>query len=300
MRLARFQHGDAAATGGIVVGDEVVDLAVAAPDLPADPVALLAAGPDVRLAAERAAATGPRLALDEVRLLAPVPQPRLFLGIGLNYADHAAETGRPAPEHPVVFNKQVGCITGPFDAIVAPRSEPLLDYEGELAFVIGTPCRHVPRERAHEAIGGFLVVDDVSAREWQMRSPTMTLGKSFPTHGPTGPWIVTSDEVGDPHDLRLRTWVDDELRQDGTTADLIFDCYDLVTTLSQAFTLQPGDLVTTGTPAGVGIAMDPPSMLHPGHVVRIEVEGLGAIENPVVGEPDDEAFLGDERLAPPA
>jgi 2-keto-4-pentenoate hydratase/2-oxohepta-3-ene-1,7-dioic acid hydratase in catechol pathway len=197
----------------------------------------------------------------------------------------------------VVFNKQVGCVTGPFDPIVAPRNEPMLDYEGELAFVIGTSCRHVPLDRAHEAIGAFLVVDDVSAREWQMRSPTMTLGKSFPTHGPTGPWLVTPDELGDPHDLRIRTWVSDELRQDGSTSDLIFDCYQLVATLSEAMALEPGDLVTTGTPAGVGIAMDPPGLLEPGDVVRIEVEGIGTIENPVVAEDeDDAAHLGGEVL----
>lgn len=297
MRLVRFSDGSAAGPrAGLVVGDEVVDLHKAGTDAPSSVQLLLASPPEARDEVARRLDGADRLALEEVVLHAPVEDPRLFLGIGLNYGDHAAETGRPAPEHPVVFNKQVGCITGPFDPIVAPRSEPMLDYEGELGFVVGTPCRHVPRSRAHEVIGGYLVVDDVSAREWQMRSPTMTLGKSFDTHGPMGPWLVTPDELGDPHDLRLRTWVDGELRQDGTTADLIFDCYDLVATLSAAFTLLPGDVVTTGTPAGVGIAMDPPGLLQVGQVVRIEVEGIGTIENPVVAEPDGAAFIGDEVL----
>jgi 2-keto-4-pentenoate hydratase/2-oxohepta-3-ene-1,7-dioic acid hydratase in catechol pathway len=295
MKIARFRHGDHEATG-VVVGEELVDLGRAAPALPTEPVDLLAAGPEARTAAETAAAAATeRLSLDEVRLLAPVPRPRTFLGIGLNYADHVAESGRDAPTSPVFFNKQVGCVVGPGDPIVVPRAEPLLDYEGELGFVIGTPCRHVPRERAHEVIAAYLVVNDVSARDWQFRSPTMTLGKSFDSHGPIGPWLVTPDEI-DPHDLRLRTWVDGDLRQDGSTSDMIFDCFDQVATLSTVFTLQPGDLVSTGTPAGVGIAMDPPALLHPGSTVRIEVEGIGTLENPVVAEPDDSGFIGGETL----
>lgn len=297
MRIARYRPdgagADAAVRLGVVLGEEVADVGAAAPDLPDEPVALLAGGAAALAAAERAAAAAPRHALAEVELLAPVPRPRTFLAVGLNYADHAAETGRPPPEHPIFFNKQVGCVTGPFDPIVAPAASEQLDYEGELGFVVGAPGRHVPRERAHEVIGAFFVVDDVSARDWQRRSPTMTLGKSFDTHGPTGPWLVTADEV-DPHDLRIRTWVDDDLRQDGHTRDMVFDCYDQVATLSTVFTLEPGDLVSTGTPAGVGIASDPPRLLSPGQVVTVEVEGIGRIANPVVAEPAGGAFVGDE------
>jgi 2-keto-4-pentenoate hydratase/2-oxohepta-3-ene-1,7-dioic acid hydratase in catechol pathway len=161
----------------------------------------------------------------------------------------------------------------------------VLDYEGELAFVIGRRCRHVPAERAAEVIAGYTIVNDVSVRDWQRRTPTMTMGKSFDTHGPMGPMLVTGDELGDPHHLRLRTWVNGELRQDGNTADLIFDCYQMVEHLTTAFTLEPGDVISTGTPAGVGIAMKPPRLLKDGDVVRIEVEGVGVLENPVIDEP---------------
>jgi len=140
-------------------------------------------------------------------------------------------------------------------------------------------------------IAGYLVVDDVSVRDWQLRTPTMTMGKSFDTHGPIGPWIVTADEIGDPHALALRTWVNGELRQDSSTRQLIFDCFAQVEHLSTAFTLEPGDVVTTGTPSGVGGAMKPPRFLAAGDVVRIELEGIGHIENRVVAEPAETPFL---------
>jgi 2-keto-4-pentenoate hydratase/2-oxohepta-3-ene-1,7-dioic acid hydratase in catechol pathway len=189
------------------------------------------------------------------------------------------------PPFPVFFNKQSTCVTGPHDPIHLPRVSPLLDYEGELGFVIGRRCRHVPRGRSHEVIAGYLVVDDVSVRDWQLRTPTMMMGKSFDTHGPMGPWLVTPDEIGDPHGLALRTWVNGELRQDSNTRQLIFDCFAQVEHLSTAFTLEPGDVVTTGTPSGVGGAMQPPRFLAAGDVVRVEVEGIGRIENRVIAEP---------------
>ncbi len=286
MRLATFTH-DGATRIGVVTDDGIVDLAAAAPALPRDMVALLAAGGDA-LAGVRTAATrgGGRLALADVTLEAPVPRPPKFLGIGLNYADHVKESGFEPPAVPVMFNKQSTCVTGPYAPIHLPRVSPLLDYEGELAFVIGRRCRHVPRERAHEVIAGYCIVDDVSVRDWQLRTPTMTMGKSFDTHGPMGPWLVTSDEVGDPHALVLRTWVNGELRQHSCTSQLIFDCYAQVEHLSTAFTLEPGDVVTTGTPSGVGGAMQPPRFLQLGDVVRVEIEKLGAIENRVVAEPE--------------
>jgi len=143
----------------------------------------------------------------------------------------------------------------------------------------------VPRERASEVIAGYLVVNDVTVRDWQLRVPTWTMGKSFDTHGPIGPWLTTPDEVGDPHGLRVRTWVNDELRQDSNTKQLIFDCFAIVEHLSTAFTLEPGDVVATGTPGGVGIAMKPPRLLQVGDVVRVDVSGLGTLENTVVDEP---------------
>jgi 2-keto-4-pentenoate hydratase/2-oxohepta-3-ene-1,7-dioic acid hydratase in catechol pathway len=205
--------------------------------------------------------------------------------MGLNYADHVAEMGAEKPEFPIFFNKQSTCVVGPHDPIHRPRVSSALDYEGELGFVIGRRCRHVPEERAHEVIAGYLIVNDVSVRDWQLRVPTMTLGKSFDTHGPIGPWIVSPDEIGDPHALGIRTWVNDELRQESNTKQLIFNCFAQVAHLSTAFTLEPGDIISTGTPGGVGISMKPPGFLVAGDRVRIAIERIGQIENRVIEEP---------------
>jgi 2-keto-4-pentenoate hydratase/2-oxohepta-3-ene-1,7-dioic acid hydratase in catechol pathway len=285
MKLCTFEYNGATQIG-VVLDEEIIDLAAAAPDLPREMSALLAAGDAALRAAASAAATAKRrIALASVRLCAPVLRPPKFLAIGLNYADHVAESGLETPKVPTVFNKQSTCAVGARDAIHMPRVSSALDYEGELGFVIGRRCRHVPRARAHEVIAGYLIVDDVTVRDWQFRATTWTMGKSFDTHGPIGPWITTPDEVGDPHGLRLRTWVNGELRQDSSTKHLIFDCYALVEHLSTAFTLEPGDVIATGTPSGVGIAMKPPKLLRVGDVVRIEIDGLGALENAVIAEP---------------
>ena len=287
MRLVTFSHAGSTRVG-VVVGSELVDLAVAAPKLPREMNALLGAGPAALETARAAAeAGGQRLRLGSARLRAPVPRPGKFLAIGLNYADHIAEGGRPPPEFPVFFNKQTTCVTGPYEPIHRPRASRAVDYEGELAFVIGQRCRHVTRERAPEVIAGYLVCNDVSVRDWQLRAPTMTLGKSWDTHGPLGPWLVTPDEVGDPHALELKTWVNGELRQHSNTKQLVFDCFAQVETLSTVCTLEPGDVVSTGTPAGVGAFMDPPRFLEPGDVVRVEIEKIGWIENRVIDEPLD-------------
>jgi 2-keto-4-pentenoate hydratase/2-oxohepta-3-ene-1,7-dioic acid hydratase in catechol pathway len=266
---------------GRLEGDEVVDLSGAA--LAGSVLALLQAGDGAQAAARRV--RGPRLALADVKLHAPVLRPPKILGIGLNYADHARETNQRTPEVPIVFNKQVTATSGPFDPIVRPRVSQALDYEGELGFVIGQRCRHVPRGRAREMIAGFVVVNDVSVRDWQRRTPTLTMGKSFDTHCPFGPALVTRDEVADEGALEITTWVNGERRQHSSTSQLIFDCAALIEHLSAAFTLEPGDLVSTGTPAGVAGAMNPPKWLVPGDVVRVEIAGIGAIENRVEDEP---------------
>ena len=157
--------------------------------------------------------------------------------------------------------------------------------------MIGKACRHVPRDRAREVIAGYTIVNNVSVRDWQIRVQTMTMGKSFDTHCPLGPWITTADDVGNPHELGVRTWVNGELRQDSNTKELIFDCFALVEHLSTSFTLEPGDVIATGTPSGVGIGMKPPSLLKAGDVVRIEIEGIGEIENPMIDEPADTAKI---------
>lgn len=228
-----------------------------------------------------------RHALEEVRLLPPV-QPRKFLAIGLNYADHIAESGMEAPQFPVFFNKQVTCVVGPDGGVHMPRVSNLLDYEGELAVVIGTRCRHVPRDRAQEVIAGYTITNDISVRDWQVRSPTMTMGKSFDTHGPLGPWIVTRNELGDPHELSIKTYVNDELRQNGNTREMIYDCFQQVAHLSEAFTLEPGDVIATGTPGGIGAVRQPfpEGLLKVGDVMRVEIEGIGELCNTVVEEPE--------------
>jgi 2-keto-4-pentenoate hydratase/2-oxohepta-3-ene-1,7-dioic acid hydratase in catechol pathway len=242
---------------------------------------------------------GERYPADEVRLLAPV-RPRKFLGIGLNYADHIAESGMDAPEFPVFFNKQVTCVVGPGDDVHMPRVSNLLDYEGELAIVIGRRCRHVTEEEAPEVIAGYTVTNDLSVRDWQLRTPTMTLGKSFDTHGPLGPWVVTPDELGDPHALSIKTWVNDELRQDGNTSEMIYDCFQQVAHLSQAFTLEPGDVIATGTPAGIGAVRQPfpEGLLKVGDTVRVEIERIGTLENTVVQEPDEFVVEESEESEP--
>src|SRR5271154_1068431 len=287
MKLATFTHGGTT-RNGVVVEASIVDFSAAVSELPREMTAFLVAGEH---AIERAAGavknSTHRIALAEVKLEAPIARPPEFLAIGLNYADHVEETKQKRPEFPLFFNKQTSCVTGPGDPIHLPRASSALDYEGELGFIIGRRCRHVPRDRAHEVIAGYVIVNDVSVRDWQRRSPTMTLGKSFDTHGPIGPWIVTPDEVGDPHTLELKTFVNGELRQHSNTRHLVFDCYAQVETLSTVFTLLPGTVVSTGTPAGVAFAMKPPRWLQAGDLVRIEIERVGAIENRVIAEPAD-------------
>jgi 2-keto-4-pentenoate hydratase/2-oxohepta-3-ene-1,7-dioic acid hydratase in catechol pathway len=272
---------------GVVVEQQIADVSAVAPDLPRNMIALLNGGSEAMDRVRKAAHDAPRFALSQVKLEAPVQHPPEFLAIGLNYADHVAETGRDKPEFPLFFNKQVSCVNGPYDPIHLPRVSKALDYEGELGFIIGRRCRHVPRDRAHEVIAGYLIVNDVSVRDWQRRAATMTLGKSFDTHGPTGPWLVTPDELGDPHTLELRTFVNGEERQHSNTKMLFFNCFEQVETLSTVFTLQPGTIISTGTPAGVAGVMKPPKWLKAGDVVRIEVERIGYIENRVIDEPAD-------------
>ncbi len=287
MKLVTFTEGGTTRIGVMADNDNsIVDLAAAVPDLPREMTAFLIAGPAaVERAQEAAKDSAHRIPARNGKLEAPISRPPEFLAIGLNYADHVEETKMKRPEFPMFFNKQTSSVTGPFDPIHLPRVSSALDYEGELGFVIGRPCRHVPRDRAHEVIAGYVIVNDVSVRDWQRRSPTMTLGKSFDTHAPFGPWIITADELGDPHKLELRTLVNGEQRQHSNTRNLIFDCFAQVETLSTVFTLMPGTVISTGTPGGVAAAMNPPKWLKVGDVVRIEIDGIGKIENKVIAEP---------------
>jgi 2-keto-4-pentenoate hydratase/2-oxohepta-3-ene-1,7-dioic acid hydratase in catechol pathway len=270
---------------GVMVGDEIVDLTDPLVGLPGDMVSLLALGEDGAAAADRAPASGARrIPVSDAHLAAPVPRPPSFLAIARNYDAHIAELGHERPEFQTWFSKQPTCVIGPGESIEVPLVSTTVDYEGELGMVIGRRSRHVPAAHALEVVAGFTVVNDVSVRDWQWRAPTMMMGKGFDTHGPTGPWIVTTDEVGDPQDLRVQTRVNGELRQDGTTADMIFTCAQMIEHLSAAFTLEPGMVISSGTPAGVAAGEDPPRWLRAGDCVTVSVEGVGELANPVVDE----------------
>ena len=271
----------------------IIDLKIAAPDLPGDMTALLplltSTSPTMQTL--RTAADGPaHFAQSEVKLESPVLRPGKILAIGLNYRAHAKESGMDIPAVPLVFTKQATSINGPYDPVHWSEDSKMLDYEGELALVIGKRCRRVPLDKAADVIAGFSVCNDVSVRDWQLRGtpPQFTMGKSWDTHCPLGPALVTSDEI-DPHNLQLQTHVNDELRQNTNTSDLIFNCHDLISFLSTALTLEPGDVIVTGTPSGVGMAMKPPATLVPGDRVKVEIEGLGYIENEIIKEPGDTA-----------
>jgi 2-keto-4-pentenoate hydratase/2-oxohepta-3-ene-1,7-dioic acid hydratase in catechol pathway len=220
---------------------------------------------------DRTPAAGAEHPLASVELLAPVPRPRAIFGVGLNYAEHAKETGKEPPERPIIFMKLPSSAAAPGGDVHCPAVVRRLDYEGELAVVMG----------AGGEVAGYAVADDVSARDLQKREPQWTRAKGFDGSCPYGPWITTADEVDDPHALALRTWVNGELRQDSSTADLIFGVPEIVAFLSETCTLEPGDVILTGTPSGVGQAMDPPQFLQSGDRVRIEIEALGAIEHRV-------------------
>lgn len=289
MKLATFTYRDVTSVGKVLDG-HIVDLAIACPELPSDMIGLLAAGDSALVRVRALEASGNAQAcrpLHEVRLQAPVMNPRKFLAVGGNYHSHTEEVRRRVkdfkpPAMPMFFNKQVTCVQAPRGLIELPRVSEQLDYEIELLVVIGQRCRGVSRGDAHKVIAGYCVANDVTVRDWQMASPTMTMGKSFDTHGPIGPWITTPDEARAEEGLSMQTYVNGELRQNGNTGEMILSVAEQIEYLSTAFTLEPGDLIATGTPAGVGVLMDPPRFLREGDVVRCEIERLGYIENEVL------------------
>ncbi len=228
--------------------------------------------------------TGEGHALSAVRLLAPVPRPGKIFAIGLNYADHIAESAMGTPECQVWFTKAVTSINPPYAPVLIARGAPKVDYEVEMVAVIGKRGKHIAREDAHRHVFGYCVGNDVTERGWQLETPQWSLGKSFDTHAPIGPWITTTDEIGDPHGLDLSCSVNGEVRQSSNTRHLVFNLWDQIAHLSQAMTLEPGDLLFTGTPGGVGMAMKPPQFLKAGDTVRCEIAGLGAIETTMQDE----------------
>ena len=282
MRLLRFTDNGHPRLG-LLQDDGIVALDALASKYPTM-LSIVSGGAEaLKSIQELASNTKPTFALKDVRLLAPIEQPGKYLAIGMNYKKHVEESARggvAAPANQMWFNKQTTCLAGPYDAI-DPGVTERLDYEAELGVIIGKTAKSVTAEQAKDYVFGYFVANDVSARDWQFHSPTFTMGKSFDTHGPIGPWIVTVDELPDPHSLRLRCYVNGELRQDSNTGQMIYNIWAQIAYLSTAFTLQPGDLIATGTPEGVGAAMVPPKLLTRGDVVKCEIEKIGAIENTV-------------------
>ncbi|HEY2520498.1 MAG TPA: fumarylacetoacetate hydrolase family protein [Streptosporangiaceae bacterium] len=296
MQLCSFLASETAGNGGggrrpaVVSGAGVlIDLAAAEPPLPADLGALLSEERAGRLAAlaENAPETA-RIQLDQVRLAAPVPTPSKIIGIGLNYRDHAAETGQELPARPTVFAKFPSALTGPYDPIVLPGQSNSVDYEGELGVVIGRRARNVGEDEALSYVGGYLAVNDVSARDVQNWTSQWSLGKSFDTFAPVGPFLVTAAEVPDPQNLEIETRLNGVTVQHSSTANMVFTVAALVSQLSAVMTLEPGDIIATGTPGGIGGAQNPPLFLKDGDIVEVEIERLGCLRNPVVAAPGPE------------
>jgi len=278
VKIVRYKY-EGRARLGAVKGDGLIDLNECLPSLSDNTIELITQWVKFRTEIERIVAdSAPDAALTDVHLLAPVARPGKVMAIGLNYADHIKESGQETPRHQVWFTKAVTAINGPFDPIEIPRASSMVDYEAELVVIIGKRCRHVPKESASEVIFGYCAGNDVSVRDWQLRTPQWVLGKSFDTHAPIGPWIVTADDLGNPHTLGIRCFVNGEKRQDSNTSNLVFDVFDRIAHLSEAMTLEPGDLIFTGTPGGVGGAMKPPRFLKAGDKVRVEIDRIGAIE----------------------
>lgn len=280
MRLVTFVESGTARAGALIDGDSKVL------DLDAGDMLSLLASSENRFDAvmDKVAAAGRTYPLDKVQLLAPVPRPPKITCVGLNYRDHALEGGNPIPDHPVLFSKYPISVIGPGETIRRPKVSTKVDYEGEFAVVIGKRAKNVAKPEALDVVAGYTVMNDVSARDWQKRTSQWMVGKAFDTFAPMGPAIVTKDEVPDPHALSIRTYVNGELRQDSNTKELIFGVDDLIVEMSQIWTLEPGDVILTGTPSGVGVYWDPPKLLQAGDTVRIEIEKVGTLENPVADE----------------
>ena len=284
MKLATFSAGGAPELG-IVQGEAVVSISRARPGLASEMIDLIARWREVEREVRGVAATPTdAIPLDAVRLLAPIRRPGKIMAIGLNYADHIAESGLGEPKDQIWFSKAVTAVNGPFDPIQIPKVSQAVDYEAEMVAVIGAGGRHIARTDAAKAVFGYCVGNDATERAWQHRTTQWVLGKSFDSHAPFGPWITTADEVADPHALAIRGLVNGEVRQDSNTRHLVFNVFDQIAHLSEAMTLEPGDLIYTGTPGGVGAAMKPMRFLKAGDLVRVEIEGLGAIENPCADE----------------
>ncbi|MBV8552302.1 MAG: fumarylacetoacetate hydrolase family protein [Acidobacteriaceae bacterium] len=289
MRFVTFEFAGARRPGVLSGTDAVVDLSSAGCQ---SLVEFIEFGPEGRAKAEKLLAAPPEgstHALSSVKLLAPIPRPRKLICVGLNYLDHAKETGAEIPKVPTIFNKFATAVIAPGDNIVLPKVSKAPDYEGEFAFVIGRGGRHIAAQDWAQHVFGYTIVNDVSARDYQRATTQWLMGKTFDTFAPMGPWIVSADEIADPHELDIQLELkspgaEPEIMQDSNTRELIFKIPDLIAFLSSVFTLEPGDIVSTGTPAGVGFARKPPRYLHPGEEVTVKIAGIGELRNPIVAE----------------
>ncbi|MEP7358509.1 MAG: fumarylacetoacetate hydrolase family protein [Anaerolineales bacterium] len=289
MKLVTYLQNGQSRLGALMPGstDKIIDLNRGNASLPDNMIAFLEGGPAARAAAQSvidAAAPAAMAGLAAVTLQAPVPRPGKIICIGLNYRDHAAESGQAIPTYPIIFSKFANVVIGPGQPIVLPKISQEVDYEAELGVVIGKRGRSISEADALSYVGGYLPFHDVSARDYQMRTSQWVIGKTFDTFGPMGPSLTTADEIPDPHTLDITLSIGGEVLQSSNTKNLIFTVAQLIYHLSAVMTLEPGDLIATGTPGGVGAARNPKRFLKPGERVRIEIERLGILENPVVAE----------------
>jgi acylpyruvate hydrolase len=286
VKLVTFEHKGQVRIGALQ-GDSVVDLNRAESRLPTDMISFLEAGDQALNLAKNVVASAPAKAVlnrSAVTLKAPIPRPGKILCLGLNYRDHAEETKSALPEYPIIFTKYANTVIGPGEAIMLPKVSQQIDYEAEFGVVIGRRARNVAQAKALDHVAGYVCFNDVSARDYQRKTSQWTIGKTFDTFGPMGPALVTADEIADPHNLDIRLILNGEVMQSSNTRHLIFTVDYLIAELSTIMTLEPGDVISTGTPGGVGMARNPQRWLRPGDVVQVEIEGLGVLENPVVAE----------------
>lgn len=292
MRLVRYERNDGVTRLGALTEKGVIDLHAAAraagiaTEAFADMSSILAAGDSALQEAQKlihGAAQSAVVALANVRLRTPVPHPGKIIAVGLNYRDHAIEShAKEPPKTPIIFAKFTTSISGPNDPIVIPSDDPQVDYEAEMAVVIGRKGKAIPAARAFEYVGGYMPLNDISARAWQFADKQWVRGKSCDTFCPTGPYLTTRNDVPDPHSLTIQARVNGAVLQDSNTSKMIFQIPQLIEFISASITLEPGDIIATGTPEGVGAFRTPPIFLKPGDTVEVEIEGLGVLQNPVV------------------
>jgi len=284
MRLVTFEADGKTRPGVLTESNGIFDLTAAGFESMLDVIEAAALEPKKIQSLVAASTPDTAYSLGTVKLLAPIPKPRKLICVGLNYRDHAAETGSEIPDVPTIFNKFATAVIGPGDEIVLPKVSKKPDYEAEFAFVIGKGGRHIKAENWAKHIFGYTIVNDVTGRDYQRATTQWLMGKTFDTFAPMGPWIVTADAIQDPHNLDISLEINGETLQKSNTRELIFKIPDLLVFLSSVFTLEPGDIVSTGTPAGVGVARNPPRFLQPGDDVVVKIPAIGELRNPVVAE----------------